>query len=61
MLSLFWGSIGTGYFIYGKKQARVLFLVCGIGLCLFPMFISSNLWSLILGLGMTIAPFKLDV
>ncbi|HNW35722.1 MAG TPA: hypothetical protein PKM25_12365, partial [Candidatus Ozemobacteraceae bacterium] len=50
VLGLLWGSIGTGYFIYGKKQARVVFLLCGIGLCVFPMFVSGNALNLVLGL-----------
>lgn len=60
MLSMIWGSIGTGYFLYGKKQSRFMFLICGIGLCVFPIFISNDMLSLALGLGMTIAPFKVD-
>ena len=59
-LSMIWGSLGAGYFIYGKRQSKAVFLLCGIGLCVFPMFVSGNTLSLILGLGMTIAPFKLD-
>lgn len=61
MLSMVWGAIGTGYFIYGRKQSHALFLLCGIGLCVFPLFISSNGVSLALGLGMSIAPFKLEL
>ncbi|MBF0407866.1 MAG: hypothetical protein HQM10_10960 [Candidatus Riflebacteria bacterium] len=60
MLSMLWGSIGAGYFLFGKKQAKALFLLCGIGLCIFPMFVSSTLTSLILGIAMTVAPFKID-
>jgi hypothetical protein len=60
VLSMLWGSIGTGYFIYGKKQSRLVFLLCGIGLCVFPMIISGNGWSVILGVSMTLAPFKID-
>lgn len=60
MLSMIWGSIGTGYFIYGKKQARAFFLLCGIGLCVFPIFVTSNLVSGILGVLLVVAPFKID-
>ncbi|MBX3379011.1 MAG: hypothetical protein KF805_02865 [Phycisphaeraceae bacterium] len=37
------GSIGTGMFIYGKKQERPLTLLTGIALCVFPMFVASVL------------------
>lgn len=60
VLSMLWGAIGAGYFIYGKKQSRLVFLLCGIVLCVFPIFVSGSTVSLILGLAMTIAPFKID-
>ena len=51
MASLMWGvlfsSIGLGYFIYGKKQAVVMPLVCGVALMAFPYFI-SRVWLLVL-------------
>lgn len=42
------GSIGVGFFIYGKKQKAVVPLVTGIALCIFPYFI-SNVYLLVLG------------
>lgn len=38
---LLFGSIGLGYFIYGKKQRAVVPLVCGLALMLFPYFVSN--------------------
>ena len=61
MLGMVWGAIGSGFFIYGKKQSKPLFLLCGIGLIVFPMIVSSNTLNIILGLGLTIAPFKIDI
>lgn len=37
------GSIGTGMFIYGKKQERPLTLFTGAAMCIFPMFVASVL------------------
>jgi hypothetical protein len=42
-LALLIGAVGTGLFIYGKKQARVPQLVAGIALVVYPYFV-SNLW-----------------
>ncbi len=42
---MLFGAIGLGYFIYGKRQAAALPLVCGIGLMVFPYFV-SNSWLL---------------
>lgn len=41
--SLIWGSIGLGYFIYGKKQASLIPMMGGILMILFSYFASSAL------------------
>ena len=38
---LLFGSIGFGFFIYGKKQKAVVPLVTGIALCIVPYFIAN--------------------
>jgi hypothetical protein len=37
------GAVGTGYFVYGRKQQRVIPLVCGMGLFVAPLLIDA-LW-----------------
>jgi len=37
--SLFWGSIGTGYFIYGKKQRSWPPMVGGIAMIAVSYFV----------------------
>lgn len=59
-MTMIWGAIGAVYFIFGKKQSRFAFLLCGIGLMVFPFFVSDFMLSTILGLGMTLAPFKIE-
>jgi len=53
---LFWGlifgSIGFGYFVYGKKQGRAVPLVCGVVLMVYPYFV-SNAWATI-GIGVVL-------
>jgi hypothetical protein len=46
---LLFGSIGLGFFIYGKKQRAVVPLVCGLALILFPYFVSNVM--LLVGVG----------
>ena len=41
MLCLLTGSVGMGYFIYGKKQRKVVPLASGVLLCIFPYFVSN--------------------
>ena len=57
MSSLLWGvlfgSLGFGYFLYGKKQDAVIPLVCGLLLMVFPYFISNT--ALVVLVGATLA------
>ena len=55
------GSIGLGFFVYGKKQKAVVPLFCGVGLMVFPYFI-SNMYILILsGVVLTALPFIVKI
>ncbi|WP_459916055.1 hypothetical protein [Desulfocicer niacini] len=47
MWNVVFSSIGLGFFVYGKKQTAIVPLLSGIGLMLFPYFI-SNLYILII-------------
>ncbi|WP_329741185.1 hypothetical protein [Dyella sp. A6] len=46
MASLFWGllfgCIGSGFFLYGRKQQSPVPLACGIALIAFPYFVSNT-------------------
>ena len=39
--SLFFGVIGLGLFVYGRKQRSPVPLVCGLILMVFPYFVSN--------------------
>ncbi|HET7930752.1 MAG TPA: hypothetical protein VFL63_05130 [Rhodanobacteraceae bacterium] len=59
--SLFWGmlfgAIGVGYFIYGKRQSMIMPLVCGGALVVYPWFVSSVLWTIIVGIVLMAIPY----
>ncbi|MGC1455503.1 MAG: hypothetical protein WA946_09995 [Nitrospirota bacterium] len=56
---LLYGSIGMGYFVYGKRQQRVAALLSGIGLIVFPYFV-SNVWlSIVIGVALMALPYFL--
>ena len=38
---LLFGSIGFGFFLYGKKQKAVVPIITGIALCVVPYFIAN--------------------
>jgi hypothetical protein len=46
---LLFGSIGLGFFIYGKNQRAVVPLVCGVALMVFPYLVSNVM--LLVGIG----------
>lgn len=43
------GTIGFGFFMYGKKQGALVPLSCGVGLMVFPYFVSGTV--LLVGIG----------
>ena len=54
---ILYGSIGMGYFVYGKKQQRALALLSGVALMVFPYFV-SNVWlSIVIGIALMALPF----
>jgi hypothetical protein len=55
------GMVGTGYFIYGKKAGRMLFLGCGLALGLFPYFVENWVALLLVGTALVGLPFLIKV
>jgi hypothetical protein len=39
--SMLFGAIGVGYFIYGRKQKRLVPFISGIALMVVPYFVDS--------------------
>jgi hypothetical protein len=56
---LLFGSIGLGYFIYGKKQRAPVPLVCGLGLMIFPYFVPNTMLLVGVGAVLTAIPYIL--
>ncbi len=57
---IIFGAIGAGYFVYGKNQGNVIMLILGTLLCVYPFFVSSAMWTLLIGLALTLAPLVLN-
>jgi hypothetical protein len=55
------GSVGFGYFLYGRKQKAAIPLVCGIALMLAPYFISSSLALVFVGVTLAVVPFYVKI
>ncbi|TJY59994.1 hypothetical protein E4T66_12490 [Sinimarinibacterium sp. CAU 1509] len=55
--SVLFGSIGFGYFLYGKKQAAMVPLVCGLLLMVFPFGVSNPYWMVAVGATLMAIPY----
>ena len=54
---LLFGSIGLGFFLYGKKQQAVVPLFCGLALMVFPYFVSNTILLVTIGAALTALPY----
>ena len=55
--SLLFGSIGMGFFIYGKKQRAIIPLCSGGALIIFPYFMTSVAMLLFVGVVLISIPY----
>ncbi len=56
---LLFGSIGVGFFIYGKRQSLVVPLVCGLALMVYPYFVANAWLLLLIGVALMAVPYFL--
>ena len=56
-LGLILGSIGFGYFLYGKKQKKAIPLIAGIILSILPYFGLHIAITIVAGIALCALPF----
>jgi hypothetical protein len=54
---LLFGSIGIGFFVYGKRQRAVVPLVCGVALMIFPYFVANPVLLVTIGAALVAVPY----
>jgi hypothetical protein len=54
--SVLFGSIGFGYFIYGKKQSHAVTRYTGVAMMIFPYFIQNTTALVIVGFMLLLLP-----
>ena len=54
------GAFGVGYFIYGKRQTKVVPMLAGVLLCIYPYFTDNLFWLSAIGIPLLVAPFLVD-
>jgi len=57
---IFFGIIGSGYFLYGRKAQQPVALVSGLLLCVFPYFVDGFIWTMVVGGALLAAPFVIS-
>jgi len=51
------GAIGAGYFIYGKKRHKLLMVLCGLALMIYPYLFESLAELVLVGIGLVALPW----
>lgn len=54
------GAFGMAYFVYGKRQTKIVPMLSGVALCIYPYFFDSVLWLCVIGAALLVAPFVVD-
>jgi len=61
VFGLVFGSIGLGYFIYGKRQTNMVARYSGIALMVYPYFVGNKLVVVLVGAALMALPFFLEL
>lgn len=54
------GAFGVGYFMYGKKQQKLVPMLAGVGLCVYPYFTENLILLISIGAALLAVPFFVD-
>lgn len=54
---ILFGALGLGYLTYGRRQSRIIPLVTGVALILFPYFTPNIYIMLIAGVALLSTPY----
>jgi hypothetical protein len=57
LIGMIAGAIGSGYFLYGKKQDKPVPMVCGVLLITYPYLTDNILILLAVGVALCVAPY----
>ena len=57
MLSVFFGALGAGYVVYGRKQHALPPFLCGVALIVFPYLVTGGLMTLLVGAAIAVVPY----
>jgi hypothetical protein len=61
MWGMLFGAFGLGFFVYGKKQKAIVPLLSGIGLMVFPYFVTNVYIMVLAGVVLIALPYFLRI
>jgi hypothetical protein len=53
---LLFGSVGIGYFMYGKRQSNAVIRYVGLALMVYPYFVADTLLLVLVGVALMFVP-----
>lgn len=59
-INLFVSVFGAAYWIYGKRQSELWFMLAGAGLTFYPWLVSNLFLMLVIGVVLTALPFVIN-
>lgn len=54
---ILFGSVGFGYFLYGKREKAVVPMVCGLVLVVLPYFVEGTTPLVAMGILVSVVPY----
>ena len=57
LFGVLFSVIGSGFALYGKRQGEPEMLVVGIALMIYPYFVTSVLWTVVVGVLLCLFPW----
>ncbi|KPK54116.1 MAG: hypothetical protein AMJ59_25105 [Gammaproteobacteria bacterium SG8_31] len=59
--AMFFGALGLGFLVYGRKQRAVVPLVCGVALMTFPYFVANTYLLVAIGVLLVVTPYFIRI
>ena len=53
-------TVGVGYLVYGRRQAKFVAAIAGLVLCIYPYFVDDWVWQIVIAVPLLAAPFLVD-
>ena len=59
--AMLFGTVGIGYFVYGRKRGAVVPLICGVALMVYPYFVANVVLLIFIGIVLMAVPYFISV